>query len=72
MFVSFHDSDQDAAGRVPVRQITVRKACSSRGNETVFELCSWILNTRTESITSVTYESDHKAKLHKYLLFVAC
>jgi hypothetical protein len=70
MFVSFHDTDQDAAGRVPVRQITVRKACLSRSNETVFELRSWILNIASN--TSVTYESEHKAKLRKYLLFFAC
>ena len=61
MFVSFHDSDQDAAGLVPVRQITLRKACFSTGNETVFELRSWILNIASSS--SVTCEGEHRAKL---------
>ena len=46
MFVSFHDSDQDAAGRVPVRQITVRKVYLTRGNETVFEFVPRFLISR--------------------------
>jgi hypothetical protein len=46
MFVSFHDLDHDAAGHVPGRQITVRRAWLSRGNETVFNFVPGFLILR--------------------------